>query len=66
MKTEKTSAKEARDQATKCELSLILEKMQDGSLESILRDIIFSGNNTIDWDEALKSIRTRRPETTIK
>ena len=40
----------------------VLKGIQDKSIETILRKIIFNPNNVIDWDSAIETVYENMPE----
>lgn len=52
-----------REQEVKEIISVeILKRMEDQSAARVLREILFSSDNKIDWNKAGKSIITNMPE----
>jgi hypothetical protein len=40
----------------------VIGQIQDGSIQSVIRQIIFDDNNIIDWDKALTILKEQMPE----
>jgi len=50
------------EEQTQIFLSKELKKMKNGALENILRTILFSSDNKINWDKARESIMLQYSE----